>query len=473
MQVGLPGRLPSRDEDAFHRARRITRSFWGAVFFAVALVLFSLAILSSVVKSLGEVAFEETGDLIAMQRIHHAVDLADRAARGFLLTGNLSHLMQMQAANDEVRAHLDGVRPSMTEEREVAMLQRLEHAEQDHRTALDRVIALHRSSADGKTVGLAFDLGVVPLREELNRAFRDLYAFQEQQLHAARAQARATVSQALTVLALVTVVTLAACVFLAHRLVQAMRGQASYRRELQSNLDRMNELNRELDAFAARVSHDLRNLLAPTAMAAALLPRAADAPHRVRALAEKIQRSVDRSLSMIDGLLAFSRSAKPEPGLECSVGPVLDEALEQLAPDVARVDATIDHHVEEAEVACSRELLTVVLLNLLGNSLKFIEGRDRRVIAISSRRSGGSCEIAIADTGPGIPEGEHARIFEPFYRVPGVHAKGHGIGLATVARIVHAHGGTIDVESKLGVGTTLRVRLPLVSRHHAGAESQG
>jgi signal transduction histidine kinase len=111
---------------------------------------------------------------------------------------------------------------------------------------------------------------------------------------------------------------------------------------------------------------------------------------------------------------------------------------------------------------------------LLGNALKFIEGCERREISITARCSGGSCEIAIKDTGPGIPEPDRARIFEPFYRVPGVRAPGQGIGLATVERIVHAHGGTIEVESELGVGTTFRVHLPALAVEpttHAGSAS--
>jgi signal transduction histidine kinase len=234
------------------------------------------------------------------------------------------------------------------------------------------------------------------------------------------------------------------------------------------------ELNQELDAFAGRVSHDLRNLLTPVAMASSMLPRFLDEPESVRSFAEKIQRGVDRALAMMAGLLAFSRSTAPEPGSACSVASVLDEALEQLAPEAVRVRATIQKYVGEGEVACSRELLDVVLVNLLGNALKFIEGCERREISITARCSGGSCEIAIKDTGPGIPEPDRARIFEPFYRVPGVRAPGQGIGLATVERIVHAHGGTIEVESELGVGTTFRVHLPALAVEpttHAGSAS--
>ena len=460
MQVESSSRVPPHDQDAPEHDRRITRWFWGAAVFAVLLVLVSLVTLRGVVESLGIVAFEDTGELIVVQKAQLAAEVKDRKGRGFLLTGNPDLLSGMQAANGELRTQLDRVRASMKAHGKAELLERIEHADREYQAAIDHVITLRRSSADAQTVRLAFEVGVQPARDELSRAFLDLSEFQEERLHEARAVARATVSRSLTLLTAVTVFTLAVSVVLGQRLVRALRGQASYRRELQCNLDRVNDLNRELDAFAGRVSHDLRNLLGPTAIAASMLPRSADAPDRVRVLADKIQRSVDRSLAMMDGLLAFSRSAVPEPGSACSVASVLGEALEQLASDAARVDATIEPHIEEAEVACSRELLTVVVINLLSNALKFMEGRDRRVVSISTQCSGGSCEIAIADTGPGISEPDCARIFEPFYRVPGVRVQGHGIGLATVARIVHAHGGTIEVESELGVGTTFRVRLP-------------
>lgn len=471
VEIESRSRVTSRDLDAPAHDRRITRWFWGAAIFAVVLVLVSLVTLRGVLESLGIVAFEDSGELIVLQKAQLAAEVKGRKGRGFLLTGNPDLLSEMQAANDELRTQLDRVRASTTKHGRVEMLERIERADREYQDAIDRVITLRRSSADAKTVSLAFEVGVQPAREELSRAFLDLSAFQEQRLHEARVEARATVSRSLTLLAAVTVFTLAVSILLGQRLARALRGQAGYRRELQRNLDEMNELNRELDAFAGRVSHDLRNLLAPTAMAASMLPRSADAPDRVRVLADKIQRSVDRALAMMDGLLAFSRSAVPAPGAASSVASVLGEALEQFAPDAARVDATIEPHIEEAEVACSRELLTVVVVNLLGNALKFMEGRERRVVSISTQRSGGSCEIAIADTGPGIAEPDRARIFEPFYRVPGVRVQGHGIGLATVARIVHAHGGTIEVESELGVGTTFRVRLPASPADHASPAS--
>jgi two-component system sensor histidine kinase QseC len=68
--------------------------------------------------------------------------------------------------------------------------------------------------------------------------------------------------------------------------------------------------------------------------------------------------------------------------------------------------------------------------------------------------------MEVADSGPGIPRALRERIFEPFFRAPGTSAPGTGIGLATVQRIVTAHGGTIVLESVEGEGTRVRVQLP-------------
>jgi signal transduction histidine kinase len=470
VQVAEPSRVTSHDLDAANQDRRITRVFWAAVTFAVLLILSSLVTLRAVVESLGGVAFEDTGELIAMQKIQLAAEVKGRKARGFLLTGNPDLLSEMKAANAELQARFVGVPRSMAGPEEAKMLERIEVKDREYQAALDRAIALRTTSADAKSVSLAFEFGVQPAREELSRAFLDLSAFQERRLHAARADARGTVSRALTLLVLVTVLTLALAVFLGQRLTRALRTQANHRREIALNLDRLKALNQDLDAFAGRVSHDLRNLLAPVAMASSMLPRFIDEPGSARSLADKIQRGVDRSLAMMAGLLAFSRSAAPEPGSACSVASVLEEALDQLAPEAARVGVTIRKRIGEGEVACSRELLDVVVVNVLGNAFKFLEGRERREVSIVAQCSGGSCEIAIEDTGPGIPEPDRERIFEAFYRVPGVRAPGQGIGLATVARIVHAHGGTIEVESELGVGTTFRVRLPAIHVDRARSE---
>jgi signal transduction histidine kinase len=82
-------------------------------------------------------------------------------------------------------------------------------------------------------------------------------------------------------------------------------------------------------------------------------------------------------------------------------------------------------------------------------------------VRVTACLAASECELVIEDTGPGIPEDELPRIFIPFYRGSKNTAPGTGIGLATVERIVRAHGGRIVTESQLGKGTRFRIFLPL------------
>jgi CheY-like chemotaxis protein len=123
-----------------------------------------------------------------------------------------------------------------------------------------------------------------------------------------------------------------------------------------------------------------------------------------------------------------------------------------------------------------REMWEKIVLNLISNAFKFtFEG----AIEVKLRDTGGQFELAIRDTGTGIPAGELPRLFERFHRVAGARGRTHegsGIGLALVEELVHLHGGTVAAESIFGEGTTLRVRIPRGSNHlpqvQAGATTQ-
>jgi signal transduction histidine kinase len=126
------------------------------------------------------------------------------------------------------------------------------------------------------------------------------------------------------------------------------------------------------------------------------------------------------------------------------------------------VHATLDLDVDELDVACPASLLHLITVNLVGNALKFLDACPVRRVFVSAHGFEGWAELVVQDSGPGIPHDSLERIFEPFYRVPGGSAPGTGIGLATVRRIVDAHGGSVEVHSEMGRGTTFRVRIPAV-----------
>jgi hypothetical protein len=102
--------------------------------------------------------------------------------------------------------------------------------------------------------------------------------------------------------------------------------------------------------------------------------------------------------------------------------------------------------------------------SLLTNAFKFMEGRPERRVEVTAREEGAGCVLTVRDTGPGISAAALPRIFEPFYRAPGAKASGHGIGLATVRRILKAHGGEVSAQSVVDQGTTFAVWMPHASR---------
>jgi signal transduction histidine kinase len=243
----------------------------------------------------------------------------------------------------------------------------------------------------------------------------------------------------------------------------ALSTLARQRRKLEEYVARVESSNRDLDAFAGRIAHDLGNALAPVGFGAAALRRLSGRPESVARIAAQLDATMQRTRGLIAGLLAFSRAGRATASCEVAhVAPTLESVLEELAPLATRVDATLDVALADAVVACPPGLLHLVAANLLGNALKFLDGRPLRRATVTARTVDDRwCELTIADTGPGIPRESLHRIFEPFYRVPGTAVEGTGIGLATVHRIVTAHGGTIAVESEVGRGTAFRVRLLL------------
>jgi signal transduction histidine kinase len=105
--------------------------------------------------------------------------------------------------------------------------------------------------------------------------------------------------------------------------------------------------------------------------------------------------------------------------------------------------------------------LTQVLLNLVGNAIKFT---DRGEVRVTAKAVNGHFAVCVMDTGPGIPESERTRIFEQFHQVDSSLSKekgGTGLGLAIAKQIVEMHGGRIWVESTVGKGSTFHMQLPM------------
>lgn len=235
------------------------------------------------------------------------------------------------------------------------------------------------------------------------------------------------------------------------------------RAELAGYVDRVESANRELDAFAGRVAHDMRNVVSPLPVAAARLRRLDSRDPAKDELADRIERVSTRAARLIDGLLGFARAERGSlAGEGASLRQGITDVLEEHEHLQNSIGAEIEVRVDDVRLAIPPALLHVVLSNLVSNALKHLANRPARMVRIRGAVQDGRCDLRVEDTGTGIPADALGRLFEPFYRVAGTRTAGVGLGLATVRRVVEAHEGSVTIESKEGRGTTVRVLLPVV-----------
>jgi signal transduction histidine kinase len=231
-------------------------------------------------------------------------------------------------------------------------------------------------------------------------------------------------------------------------------------------LERNAELERtranELELFSARMAHDIRGPLAAVKMGVDLAGRGGMPPHSRSEALERAQRSLRRAFDIIDDLYEFAGAARPPDGATADVSRVLEGVLEDVAQRGAAsgIDLRYEGGERAGSVACRPGVLASIASNLLQNAVKFMgEGPIRRIHVRAIDR-GARVRLEFQDSGPGIPAEAHARIFEPYARATPAAAPGLGLGLATVKRLVSAHGGHVWVRSAVGEGSLFVVELP-------------
>ena len=237
------------------------------------------------------------------------------------------------------------------------------------------------------------------------------------------------------------------------------------------------EIDRAKTAFFSNVSHEFRTpltlMLSPLEE---LLSKPVDpATSGDRELVDVAHRNGVRLLKLVNSLLDFSRieagrtQARFTPTDLASFTAELASTFRS-AIDRAGLALRIDAPSLPMSVHVDRDMWEKIVLNLLSNALKFTFDGE---IAVEIRPSadGQSAEIAVRDTGTGVPEAELPHLFERFHRVEGARGRsieGNGIGLALVQELVKLHGGTISVQSEIDKGTTFIVSLPFGTQHLPG-----
>jgi two-component system phosphate regulon sensor histidine kinase PhoR len=227
--------------------------------------------------------------------------------------------------------------------------------------------------------------------------------------------------------------------------------------------------------FVANVSHELRTpLTAIKGYAETLLGSVGDDRETARRFLAIIDRHSERLGRLIDDLLTLSDlelGRTPMRLNAVTVGSAVDDVLQIFAKPVARAGVRVEAQVATSlpPVHADGDRLRQVLINLVDNAIKYTPVGGQvllRAMPAAGTEHAGMVEIAIEDSGIGIPAQDLPRLTERFFRVDKARSRelgGTGLGLAIVKHIVQAHGGSLAISSALGQGTTVRVFFPAVT----------
>jgi light-regulated signal transduction histidine kinase (bacteriophytochrome) len=234
--------------------------------------------------------------------------------------------------------------------------------------------------------------------------------------------------------------------------------------ELATRAAELETANKELESFTYSVSHDLRAPLRHVVGYAELLQKQSSSvlDDKARRYMAMILEASKRMGSLIDDLLSFSRLGRAEARKTAvNLNQLVREVIAELGQDTK--DRDISWTIGALPVCYGdRSMLKLVLANLLSNAVKFTRIRPRAKIEIGcADRKDNQVEVFVADNGAGFEMQYVNKLFGVFQRLHRAEEfEGTGIGLATVERIIHRHGGTVRAEGVLDQGATFYFSLP-------------
>lgn len=248
-------------------------------------------------------------------------------------------------------------------------------------------------------------------------------------------------------------------------------GEAQLVSTIARDISERKEVERVKGEFVSTVSHELRTPLTSIRGSLGLLASGAlgKLPEQALAMVDLGLGNSERLIRLVNNILDFERAEAGRLDLsptEVDVEAIIDNTRESVdgAATEAGIAISVDLPTDLESVWCDEDRMVQVLVNLLGNGLKFSPRGGTVALAVSQTSE--ETVFEVADSGPGIPPEEIGSIFEPFHQVDSSDTRevgGTGLGLAIAKSIVSAHGGEIDVEATLGVGSTFRVHLPVTS----------
>jgi signal transduction histidine kinase len=224
----------------------------------------------------------------------------------------------------------------------------------------------------------------------------------------------------------------------------------------------LQQKNAELEAFSGRVAHDVLSPLMTVSIAVGRAAHQLSGPgdEGTHNMLSRAAGALGRVRQVVSDLLDFARSAGPPLPVETAVAPLVQTLVQEMEPVAAQ--AGVNLHltgVAPVRVRCASGILSSILSNLIRNAIEHAGTEEHRV-DVRAVAAGSEVRFEVEDTGPGVPLEDRERIFEPYVRTQDP-AGGLGLGLATVKRLVEAHGGHVGVRSPASErGSVFWVTLP-------------
>ncbi len=216
--------------------------------------------------------------------------------------------------------------------------------------------------------------------------------------------------------------------------------------------------------FVADASHELKTPIASILAASETLQMAFDRDlERARRFATLVHEAAEQLARIVGDLLDLSR-VETSSGGDAAVrfDKVIEDEIDRLRPEASDKGIEVTAALIPAIVTGSAADLGLAVRNLVSNAIRYSTGGDR--VEVTLVGVNGTVRLSVADTGVGIPTRSLNRVFERFYRVDVARSRetgGTGLGLAIVKHVAEAHGGSVSVESELGVGSTFHLALPV------------
>ncbi len=221
-------------------------------------------------------------------------------------------------------------------------------------------------------------------------------------------------------------------------------------KELEDKMKRIEALS-FLGEMSANLAHELKNALLPVKLLTSM-------DECDKKDIEIIKKSISRIDSIVNEFLTFAKIGGGRWEV-LNLSEVIRENISLVLPRIKEKGIKLRTHFEDIFIYTNKEAINAILTNLINNAIDAIE-KDG-TIYIETLRRNSEVYITVADSGKGIPEEYREKIFSPFFTTK---KGGTGLGLPIVMRYTHLLGGTLDISSEVGKGTTITITIPYISR---------